>query len=269
MLLFIKGFIIGIGKIIPGVSGAMLAINFKVYEKAINAVTNFFSNWKENLKFLLTLGFGILLSIVVSSKFILYLLSNYKFVTLMFFVGLIIGGTYNFGCNIKYNKKNIIIIGVFLCILLGLSLLNLNNNYVLKNNYIDYIMFFIGGIIEIFSSIVPGISGTSLLMIIGIYQEILKMITNIFNYSYVFNNIGIYLSYGLGMFLSFIFNTYLINYLLNKYKEITYAAIFGLSIASIIFLIVLTFRINYSLIELILGIMLLIVGLLISTIIDK
>ena len=53
MLLFMKGFVVGIGKIIPGVSGAMLAINFKVYEKLLDAVTNFFGNWKDNLIFLL------------------------------------------------------------------------------------------------------------------------------------------------------------------------------------------------------------------------
>ena len=53
MKLFLKGLIIGIGKIIPGVSGAMLAINFNVYEMAIEAVSNFFYDWKNNLKFLL------------------------------------------------------------------------------------------------------------------------------------------------------------------------------------------------------------------------
>ena len=47
MILFIKGFIIGIGKIIPGVSGALLAINFKVYERAIEAIVNFFDDWKK------------------------------------------------------------------------------------------------------------------------------------------------------------------------------------------------------------------------------
>ena len=53
MLLFLKGFIIGIGKIIPGVSGALLAINFHVYERLINAITHFFDGKKENFKFLL------------------------------------------------------------------------------------------------------------------------------------------------------------------------------------------------------------------------
>lgn len=45
--LFLKGFIIGIGKIIPGLSGSLLAINFNVYERAIKAISNFFSDWKK------------------------------------------------------------------------------------------------------------------------------------------------------------------------------------------------------------------------------
>ena len=269
MLLFLKGIIIGLGKIIPGVSGAMLAINFKVYEKAIDTVTIFFTNWKENLKFLLILGIGIFISIIFGSKLVLYLLSNYKFLTLMFFIGLIIGGTYNFGSNIIFNKKNIIVLLLALFILLGISLFNSNNNYIISNTFFDNIMFFIGGFIEIFSSIVPGISGTSLLMILGMYSNVLKLISNIFNFSYVNSNLGLYFSYGMGMFISFIVTTYFINYLLKKHREVTYASILGLSIASILFLLIITFRIRYSIIDFILGIMLLVLGLLISTILDK
>ena len=68
MLLFIKGIIVGIGKIMPGVSGAMLAINLNVYEKLINAITSFFDDVRDNFKFLLIFGIGILLSIIFGSK---------------------------------------------------------------------------------------------------------------------------------------------------------------------------------------------------------
>ena len=70
MLLFIKGLIIGIGKIIPGVSGALLAINFHIYEKLINAITHFFDSKKENFKFLLIVCSGIFLAIILTIIFI-------------------------------------------------------------------------------------------------------------------------------------------------------------------------------------------------------
>ena len=148
----------------------MLAINFNVYEKAIDSITNFFSNWKKNLQFLLVFVSGILLAIVLCSELLLYLLKNYKFLTMMFFIGLILGGTYNFSKNVNFNKKNILIISIITIFISLISLNNMNNNYILKNNYIDYIMFFIAGIIEVFTSIIPGISGTSLLILIGIYN---------------------------------------------------------------------------------------------------
>ena len=145
MILFIKGLVIGIGKIIPGVSGALLAVNFNLYEKAISSVVNFFDEWKNNLKFLIILGSGILLAIILGSKIVMYLLNNYKFITMMFFIGLISGGTYNFGVNIKYNHKNILIIGLVVIFLLFISLGKVNYIYIIKNNFWDNIIFFIGG----------------------------------------------------------------------------------------------------------------------------
>ena len=269
MLLFIKSFIVGLGKIIPGVSGAILAINFKIYERLLNVITNFFDNWKENLKFLLIFSSGVIMAIVLCSNIILYLLNNYKFITMMFFAGLMIGGIYNFSKKIKYNYKNIITLCLIIFIFLIISLNNLNNTYIIKHNFIDNIIFFISGVIEIFASIVPGISATSLLMMIGMYHNILEMIAMIFNYSYIINNISLYLSYGIGMMISFIIGTYILNYLLKKYCNQFYIVILGLSISSIIFLIIQTFKINITIIELILGIMLFITGLLVSSILDK
>ena len=185
MQLFFKGIIIGIAKIIPGVSGAIVAINFNVYEKLVDALTNFFPNWKANLKFLIILFMGILLSLIFASKFILFLLMKIPFITLMFFIGLLIGGSYNFGKSLTYNYKTIIIGLLFFLGFTILSLLNINNNYILGNHFRDNIIFFLGGIIEIMASIFPGISATSLLMLLGIYQHVLELISNIINISYI------------------------------------------------------------------------------------
>ena len=268
-MLFIKGLIIGIGKIIPGVSGAILAINLKVYERLIDAIVNFFNNTKDNIKFLLVFGTGVILSIIVFSNIILYLFTNYKFITMMFFIGLIFGGTYNFSREINYNYKNILLIVITSIILLIIMFSNTNNNYILKGNFGDNIIFFISGIIEIFASIIPGISSTSLLMLIGIYDKVLKIISMVFDLNYVFSHFSLYLSYGFGMFISFIINSYLISYCLKKYKNTSYSIILGLSIASILYLIKITFTINITFLQFIIGIILLVLGLLLSAILDK
>lgn len=269
MNLFLKGFIIGIAKIVPGVSGAMIAVSFSIYDKLINAVTNFFDDKKNNFKFLLSVGSGILLSIVCFSSVVRYFIAHYYLITMMLFIGLITGGTYNFSRNVKFNIKNMIIIILIVLLVCGISLGNINNSYVISGSYLDYGMFFIAGIIEIFSSIVPSISGTALLMLVGIYDNVLLLFSNIFNLSFVINNIMIYISYGIGMFLSFIICALGISYLLKKYRKLFDTIVLGLSISSIFLLIFMVFSKEFIFIDLIIGVILFFVGLLMSYLFDK
>lgn len=267
--LFLKGFIIGIAKIIPGVSGAMIAVSFSVYDRLINAITNFFDNKKDNFKFLLTIGAGIFLSIVFCSKIIGYFIGNYYFVMMMLFIGLIVGGTYNFSRDIEYNVKNIILIIMIILLVCGISLFNINNSYVMNGSIMDYIMFFIGGVIEIFASLIPGISGTALLMLVGIYDDILVLFSNLLNISFVIDNMMIYVCYGIGMFVSFISCALFISYLLKKYRKLFDTIVLGLSISSILLLIIMAFNSNFIFIDLVMGIILFFVGVVISYLFDR
>ena len=104
-MLFIKGLIIGIGKVMPGVSGALLAINFKVYDRIVESLVNFFSDWKKNLRFLVELGLGIIIAIILFSNGIRYLLNNYNFLMMMLFMGLIGGGSYNYIRRVSYERR--------------------------------------------------------------------------------------------------------------------------------------------------------------------
>lgn len=264
MNLFFMGFIIGIAKVIPGVSGAMVAVSFSIYDRLINAITNFFDDKRNNLKFLLIIGSGILLSIVFFSNVIRYFIANYYLITMMLFIGLIVGGTYNFSKNIIFSLKDIIIIFVVIIFIIFISLFNVSNNYILQGNYIDYIMFFIGGVIEIISSIVPGISGTALFMLMGMYDNILMLFSNVFNISFVINNIILYIVYGVGMIISFIISALGISYLLKKYRRLFDTIVLGLSISSIILLIIMAFSNSFSFLDLIIGIILFFVGIVIS-----
>lgn len=269
MNLFLMGFIIGVAKIIPGVSGAMIAVSFSIYDKLINSITHFFDNKKENFKFLLILGSGILLAIVCFSNIIRYFINSYYLITMMLFIGLIVGGTYNFSKNIEFSIKNIIVIILVILLIIGISIFNIDNSYVISGNYLDYVMFFIGGVIEIFSSIVPGISGTALFMLVGIYDNILLLFSNIFNLSFVIDNIMIYISYGIGMVVSFVIFSIGISYLLKKYRSLFDTIVFGLSISSILLLIIMAFNSSYGLIDLVIGIVLFFVGICISYLFDK
>lgn len=268
-MLFIKGLIIGIGKVMPGVSGALLAINFKVYDRLVESLVNFFSDWKRNLRFLLELGLGIIIAIILFSNGIRYLLNNYNFLMMMLFMGLIGGGSYNYIRSVNYEKKEYKYILFIIGVLIGISFIGKGDNYVISNSFKDNIVFFLGGVIEVFTSIIPGISGTAIMMIIGIYDMVLMLVGKIYDISYVINNINIYISYGLGIIISFILGTLLINYLLKKRKRLMEIMIGSFSIYSILMMGVMTFSKRASVIEIILGIMLMIVGIVIGFIMDN
>ncbi len=266
-MLIIKGFIIGIGKIIPGVSGAVLAINLGVYERLIDSIIHFFDKPKENLKFLLFLGIGILLALILGSKLILYLFNNYKFITMMFFVGLLLGGTYRFAKKIRYSVSRVIIMLIIISILLLLSMGRPIYNYLLDGSNRDYLILFLGGALEMVASIIPGISATSLFMLLGIYDIILNLIANIYNFNYVFNHFWLYFCYGLGMFVAFLMTINFINFAIKKHQNTSYLIILALMLYSIIMLIIMTFKIKIILLELAIGIILLIIGIMLGKIV--
>lgn len=102
----IFGFLIGIGKIIPGVSGSVIAISLGVYEKMVEAVSNIFN--KKNMFFLLKIGLGLIISIALFSKLIVFIINNYYINTMFIFSGVILGSVIMI--DKKINKKNIIYI---------------------------------------------------------------------------------------------------------------------------------------------------------------
>ena len=256
MINFIKGFVIGIGKIVPGVSGAMLAISLGVYDKAIYYICNFKNDIKNSFKYLFPLGVGIIISIVLFSKVISLCLNKYYVITMLFFIGLIIGGIPDI-LN-KVNKNNYYISIISCIIFTGITIFNVNNSYIIKNNFIDFVVYFISGMIETIGTIVPGVSGTALLMIIGTYDSIIYAVGNI-------TNIKLLIPFILGMFISLVLFIKLIDYSFNKYNDKMYALIFGLLISSIFILILQVFRKEIYIGSLILGIIFMLFGIFISS----
>lgn len=260
MKLITKGFIIGIAKIIPGVSGSMLAITLNVYDKAIDSICNFTNNKKDNIKFLSLLSIGILSSIIIFSKIINYLLANYYLLTMLFFIGLIIGSTKLFSKEIILNKKSVILMTISFILSLLSAIIYIDNNYTLRGNIIDTIMLLLSGIIESLASIVPGISGTMLLMNFGTYHIIINIISNLTSISFIIKNISSILSFFIGTFLGMIITIIAMEKVLSKHKNSTYSCILGICISNIIILIIKVLKIKFTIIELIIGLILSVLG---------
>lgn len=259
----IKGFIIGIGKIIPGVSGALLAILMGVYDKSIDYIISFKYNKKESIKYLLPLGIGITLSIIIFSKIINYTINKYYFQTIMLFTGLIIGTIPQI--TKKTEKKDNYLTIISFLILFFISISNINNNYIPKNNYIDILMYTLSGVSEGIGTVFPGVSSSALLMIEGTYNIIIETISNITNIKEIIINIKVLLPFILGLIISIILSIKLIDYLLKKYNNKVYSIILGILLSSIVLLIIQSFKYKVTIIKLLIGLITLIIGITLST----
>jgi len=226
--LILKGFIVGIGKIIPGVSGSMLAYSLGIYESIIEAVTNFFSNPKKHIKILINFVIGVFLAIISCSKLILFLLTNYYNETMYLFLGLIIGTIIPFTKNLKLNKKNILIFLITLVLFYILTSSYTFNKYIFTGNILNYIYISLLGGLDAITSIVPGISGTAIFMMLGSYEFVLSILGNPFSFQFII--------YGLGLLIGVIFICYVMNYLLKNKKEQTNSLVFALMLGSTIIL---------------------------------
>lgn len=229
----IKGIIIGIAKIIPGLSGAVLMISFNLYDRAIDAITNFFSNPKKNFIFLFNLGLGIVLGIVLFSKIIYYFISKYYLYTMFLFIGLIFGGVTFLYKNVYKSSKYFLISLISFVVVFGISTLGGSGEYVLKNTYIDYIVFFIAGFLEAIGTVMPGVSSTALLMMIGVYNYYLVILSGALNIFYLKETLSFIIPFSLGMIIGIIILTIIINYLFKYHKAGTYSMVLGISFSSI------------------------------------
>lgn len=238
IILIIKGFFIGIAKIIPGVSGAFLAITFNLYEPGLDAITNFFNNPKKNFLFLLKVGTGIIIGIIMFSKIITYLFSNYYFLTMFFFIGLILGGLIPI---IKNNEKNNYFIITISLIIFYLISIIINMKYIqIENNKTSIFLYLISGLIDAASTVVPGISGTAILLLLGTYNDIISIISNITHVEIIINNLHVFFPYTIGMFIGIIIFTKLMHSLFKKTHANTISFIIGISSSTLLILIIKT-----------------------------
>ena len=232
-MLIIKGIIIGIGKIIPGVSGSLLAISLGIYEKAIESMINIFKNPQKNILFLGKIGLGILISIIFFSKLILYSLNNYYLYTMIFFIGLMLGNVPSSLKIVKQAKKKDIIY-LLLSLLLVYIIYKFKSPIIYEPNISlkNFIIVFILGIIDAVTMIVPGISGTALFMMLNCYHFIMDLFSNLFSKIYFT------ITFGIGVIIGIMVTGYIMNELLKKYKEKIHLVILGFTISSLIVLLI-------------------------------
>jgi putative membrane protein len=231
--LFLKGGVIGIANIIPGVSGGTMAVVLGIYEPLIESIGDFFTNrtkQKEYFIFLFKVLFGAGIAILIFSWVMDYLLNYYKSYTYLFFIGLIAGSIpaiYKTHPNMKLNIPSVItfLCGFGLIMFLSLSFTQQievpDTSGTFSFNYLSAGVLFFAGILSGGSMIVPGVSGSFMLVLLGQ----IRAVKNVDPLPLVFLGAGI----GVGIW-SF---AKIIDRLLKRFPKETFYFILGLVFASL------------------------------------
>ena len=247
--LILIGIAIGMANVIPGVSGGTLAVVFNIYDKFVNAITLNLKKLRENWRFIVPLLSGMALGVLIFSKLITILYTNFPVQTNFFFTGLILGSIPMLflymaksedGQKMGFSKK----ITVILCAVAGLVLLLTFSYLEVKYGGGDKTggmsadlpqwtvklagQIFFAGLVGAVAMIVPGISGSLLMLILGVYPIVMKSIPALFLPSESLHALILLLPNGAGVLIGLLCGAQLVRYLLKKVPNHTYAVIFGL-----------------------------------------
>lgn len=249
-LSFVKGGIIGIANIIPGVSGGSLAVSLSIYEPLLDAIGNFFKNKRKNFYILLPIVLGVIAGVLAGSKLVAYALSNFYPQTILLFVGLIFGGTSLLmrKTHSHYNLSNLLVFGFFfaLVIVINFALPEAKNVSFDDMALFDYVKLFFMGIIGATTMVIPGVSGSFVLMLLGYYEPILKVISSITNFALLKSNLLVLIPFGIGAVVGIVFIAKLITRLLKTHEIKTYFAIIGFVLSSIVVLLLQLVDVKFS-----------------------
>lgn len=226
MINFLKGIVVGMGGIAPGLSGSVLLVIFGLYQKTINAIGTLFKDFKKNLLFLIPLFAGFGVGVLMFSKIVDFLLNNFEMQTRFAFLGLVVGTIPLFYREVKkegFHKKYYAVMVIAAAV--GLCLFYFNGNLFPQVTDPNLVQSVFLGVAVAGSSIVPGVDSAVILSSLGLYELYVSSIANL-NFS-----ILIPAAFGLGigvLVISFIMNT-----LIKKFYTMTFSVIFGLFISII------------------------------------
>lgn len=227
-----RGILMGISDLIPGVSGGTIAFILGIYDRLLESISGFFSrDWKKYLGFLVPLGAGIAITLLLFSRVIEYLLEQHYEATQFFFMGLIIGVIPYIMKQAEVKKnftaRHLIILVVIGAVLAATAFIPTEDNLAPITSLtlpVFFLLFFSGWLASM-AMLLPGISGSFILLLLGVYSTAINALSTL--------NIPIAMAIGAGVIVGFIVSSKAIQYLLEHFTYVTYAAIIGLILGSL------------------------------------
>ena len=239
----LRGVVIGLANIIPGVSGGTMMVSMGIYDTIIGCINSLFKNFKRCIKTLWPYALGMVLGILGLAKLITFLLEAYPLPTNMAFIGLILGGLPMILKKMKGKKKGIaggIAFVLAFALVVGLKIIGGGNgtDAAITLNIGQLIILFIMGAIAAATMVIPGVSGSMMLMLLGYYNPIVGSVSGLVdallsgNMSAILGCCGVLIPFGIGVVVGIFAIAKLIEVLLRRFPGPTYCAIMGLVTAS-------------------------------------
>lgn len=240
----LSGLLIGLGVILPGVSGSTIAILFKIYDKMLYSISNIFKKFKQSFLYLLPIIVGGLLGFVVGFFAVKQVIEAYTFIVVCVFGGLMLGASPEIFGEIKEDIKKptwyqviLLILGLAFPIILSSIFANVpevdNTEMLTSFPWYSYVIAFLLGAIVSITQIVPGLSATVLLMSLGFFKPIMDAIS-ITTLSNEPRWIAFLLLLLVGFVVGFFLLSKVMSYFFTKHKKTMYFLVTGLTVGSIV-----------------------------------
>ena len=228
MITILKSVIIGICALLPGISGSVIAVTLGIYDKFLNSIKTI-NNIKKNIIFLIEVIIGTIIGIIISSYVLIVI---FKYQTIIYYIlsGIILSELPFIIKNIHAKNGRIRYVSLLLAFIFSYALELVNSNYIEINSNSNY---FIGGIFFAFGKIFPGISSSFFLLCLGIYQNIIILVTNPL---LLFKNFSLYFPFMIGTVFGLLVFYRLLSYLLNNKYDFIYSVIIGFILSSTLIL---------------------------------
>ena len=238
----LRGVVIGVANIIPGVSGGTMMVSMGIYDTLIHCITHLFKEFKKSILTLLPYIIGMVVGIIGLSFAVTWGLDYYPFQTNALFIGLIIGGVPAIWQNIRDEKFSLGGgMGLFLLLFavgVGLKLMQGETVAVITLNFGTIILLVLIGALASATMVIPGVSGSMILMLLGYYRPVTSALKGLVTHltsgetGAFLTDIGMLLPFAVGIVLGIFGIAKLIEGLMRSHKGLTYCAIAGLVLAS-------------------------------------
>ena len=237
-----RGMLIGVANIMPGVSGGTLAVSMGIYDKLIYSVTHMRKNFKGSFKILFPVGVGVVLGFLGLSYVIVWMFSKYPMQTYFLFIGLVFGGIPAILRSIRGEPIKwfyFLVALAFFILIAGISVLKADETMaVMDLSVVMAVKLFGIGFLVAATMVIPGVSGSMILLSIGYYHPLLNEITQCL-YGFLtmdllkmYRGVVLLAPAALGVIVGILLIAKLVEYLFLYHQTISYWAILGLIFAS-------------------------------------